>query len=116
MSTENTRVKPLVDYRVYTIAPRRMGEFVEIFERLAMPILRQTLGCPLGFYTTLVGTQNQFVHLWGYDSLADYEQRCAARDAHPEFANYLAASGHLIVVQETCLIREVGSLTPWVAL
>lgn len=116
MSIEHTLVKPLVDYRVYTIAPRRMGEFMEIFERLAMPILKQTLGCPLGFYTTLVGTQNQFIHLWGYDSLADYEQRCTARDAHPEFANYLAASGHLIVAQETRLIRGIGSLNTWVSL
>jgi hypothetical protein len=30
------------------------------------------------------------VHLWGYDSLADYEQRCQARDSHPDFPAYLA--------------------------
>jgi len=108
-------VKPLIDYRVYTIAPRKMRQFIEVFEGLAMPILKETLGTPLGFYTTLVGTQNQFVHLWGYDSLADYERRCAARDAHPEFANYLAASGHLIVAQETSLIRAIGPLNAWVA-
>jgi hypothetical protein len=47
---------------------------VEVFDRLAMPILLGTLGTPLGFWTSLVGPQNQFVHLWGYDSLADYEQ------------------------------------------
>lgn len=107
--------KPLIDHRVYTIAPRRMGEFVEVFERLAMPVLEETLGTPLGFYTSLVGAQNQFVHLWGYDSLADYERRCAARDAHPAFADYLAASGHLIVAQETRLIRTIGPLDAWVA-
>jgi hypothetical protein len=100
--------KALVDHRIYTIVPRRMGEFVEVFDRLAMPILLATLGHPLGFWTTLVGPQNQFVHLWGYDSLADYEQRCQARDTHPEFGAYLAASGHLIVSQETRLIRRVA--------
>lgn len=108
-------IKPLIDYRVYTIAPRKMGEFVEVFSRLAMPILKETLGTPLGFYTTLVGKQNQFVHLWGYDSLEDYEKRCAARDAHPDFAKYLAASGHLIVAQETSLIRSIDGLHDWVA-
>ncbi len=97
--------KPLVDHRIYTIRPRRMGEFLEVFDRLAMPILRETLGHPLGFWTSLVGPQNQFVHLWGYDSLADYEQRCRARDTHPGFPAYLAASEHLIVAQETRLIR-----------
>ena len=98
--------KPLVDHRVYTIKLRKMGEFIEVFDRLAMPLLLETLGTPLGFWTSFVGPQNQFVHLWGYDSLADYEQRSLARDTHPEFAKYLAASGHLIVSQETRLIRR----------
>lgn len=108
-------IKQLVDYRIYTIVPRKMGEFVEVFDRLAMPILEETLGSPLGFYTTLVGTQNQFVHLWGYDSLEDYQHRCAARDSHPKFPEYLAASGHLIVAQENHLIRGIDHLNRWVA-
>ncbi len=98
--------KAFVDHRIYTIPPRKMGEFIEVFDRLAMPVLLQTLGHPLGFWTSHVGPLNQFVHLWGYDSLADYEQRCAARDAHPDFAKYMAASGHLIVAQETRLIKR----------
>lgn len=100
--------KSLVDHRIYTIAPRKVGEFLEVFDRLAMPILLETLGHPLGFWSSLVGPQNQFVHLWGYDSLADYEARCRARDSHPDFPAYLAASGHLIVAQETRLIRAAS--------
>lgn len=100
--------KPLVDFRVYTIALRKMPEFLEVFDRLAMPILLETLGHPLGFWTSLVGPQNQFTHLWGYDDLADYERRCLARDTHPDFAAYLQASGHLITGQETRLIRAAA--------
>lgn len=96
--------KPLVDHRIYTIALRKMPEFLDVFQRLAMPVLLETLGHPLGFYTSLIGPQNQFVHLWGYDDLADYERRCRARDSHPAFGAYLAASGHLITAQETRLI------------
>ncbi|MEY8877775.1 MAG: NIPSNAP family protein [Leptothrix sp. (in: b-proteobacteria)] len=92
---------------MYTIRLRKMGEFIEVFDRLAMPILLRTLGAPLGFWTSWVGPQNQFVHLWGYDGLADYEARCRARDTHPDFPAYLAASEHLIVEQETRLIRRV---------
>jgi hypothetical protein len=100
--------KALVDHRIYTIPPRKMGEFIEVFDRLAMPVLLATLGTPLGFWTSLVGPQNQFVHLWGYDDLADYERRSRARDTHPDFPAYLAASGHLITAQETRLIRRVA--------
>jgi hypothetical protein len=98
---------PLVDHRIYTIRLRRMNEFIEVFDRLAMPILLKTLGYPLGFYTSQVGPLNQFVHLWAYQDLADYERRCQARDTHPDFPSYLAASEHLIVAQETRLIRRV---------
>jgi hypothetical protein len=100
--------KALVDHRIYTIRLRKMGEFIEVWDRLAMPILLQTLGSPLGFWTSLVGPQNQFIHCWGYDSLADYEQRCRARDTHPDFPTYLAATEHLITAQETRLIRRVS--------
>jgi NIPSNAP len=98
----------LVDHRVYTIALRKMPEFIDVFDRLAMPILLETLGHPLGFYTSLVGPQNQFIHLWAYASLADYETRCRARDTHPRFGEYLSASEHLILAQETRLIRHVS--------
>lgn len=98
---------PLVDHRVYTIRLRKMGEFVEVFDRLAMPILLETLGAPVGFWTSQVGPLNQFVHCWAYESLADYERRCRARDTHPDFPKYLAASEHLITAQETRLIRRV---------
>jgi len=107
--------KTLIDHRVYTIALRKMPEFLEVFNRLAMPVLLQTLGHPVGFYTSLVGPQNQFVHLWAYDDLADYERRCRARDTHPDFPAYLQASGHLITAQETRLIKAV-ELPAWNAL
>ena len=101
------RPRPLVDHRIYTIQLRKMNEFIDVFDRLAMPILLRTLGHPIGFYTSQVGPLNQFVHLWAYEDLADYERRCLARDTDPDFPAYLAASEHLIVSQETRLIRAV---------
>jgi hypothetical protein len=99
--------KNLVDHRIYTIKPRKMPEFLEVLDRLAMPVLLKTLGTPLGFYMSHVGALNQVVHLWGYDDLTDYEARCLARDTHPDFPAYLSASEHLIVAQENRLIRRV---------
>ena len=113
ISSAVTLGKPLVDHRIYTITLRKMPEFLDVFNRLAMPILMQTLGHPVGFYTSLVGPQNQFVHLWAYEDMADYERRCHARDTHPDFPAYLAASAHLISTQETRLIRSVN-MPGWV--
>jgi hypothetical protein len=99
--------KNLVDHRIYTIKPRKMPEFLEVFDRLAMPVLLKTLGTPLGFYLSHVGPLNQVVHLWGYDDLTDYERRCIARDTHPDFPAYLSASEHLVVAQENRLVKRV---------
>jgi hypothetical protein len=94
----------LVDHRIYTIAPRKMPEFLDVFDRLAMPILLETLSNPIGIYTSHVGPLNQVVHLWAYKDLADYQERCHRRDTHPDFPAYLQASGHLIVAQENRLL------------
>jgi hypothetical protein len=99
--------KAVVDHRIYTIVPRGMGEFLEVFERLALPLLRQHLGEPLAFYTSSIGPLNQVVHLWGYDDLSDFERRSQARDSDPDFTTYLQASRHLVVAQETRIIRPV---------
>ena len=101
----NQASKTLMDHRVYTIALRKMPEFLEVFNRMALPTLIETLGHPVGFYTSVVGPLNQFIHLWAYDDLADYERRSLARDKHPAFPAYLAASAHLITAQETRLIK-----------
>ncbi|MCX2698162.1 NIPSNAP family protein [Ochrobactrum chromiisoli] len=100
--------RPLVNLRYYTIAPRKMGEFLEVFDRLAMPVLIETLGAPIGFYTSAVGSLNQVVHLWAYRDMSDMEARWAARDSHPDFPAYLKASAHLVVAQEDRLLKAAS--------
>jgi NIPSNAP len=107
LPTPITFNKPIVDHRIYTIKPRLMPKFLEIFDRLGMPVLIETLGRPLGVYTCIVGPLNQMVHFWGYDDLADYERRGKARDAHPDFAAYLTATIDIVIAQESRLIRTV---------
>jgi hypothetical protein len=99
--------KPFVDHRIYTIRPRGMAEFIDVFDRLAMPIQLKYLGAPVGFYMSDIGALNQVVHLWGYESIADYDRRRTARDDDPEWPAYLQASAHLIVAQESRIIRRV---------
>lgn len=101
--------KPLVDLRTYTIKPRKMDAFVEVFDRLGMPVQVRHLGPPLGMYVSAVGMLNQCIHLWGFESMADFEKRAAARNADPDWPAYLAASGDFIVTQETQLIRRAAT-------
>ncbi|MPW44946.1 NIPSNAP family protein [Acinetobacter guerrae] len=99
--------KPIVDHRIYNITPRCMPKFLEVFDQLAMPVLKKHLGEPLGFYVTSIGALNQVVHLWGYDSLDDYEKRSHARDTDPEFQIYLKASEGLVISQVNQIVKPV---------
>jgi len=100
--------KPLAGHRTCTIALRKMREFPDVFNRLAVPVLLETLGRPLGFWTGVAGQQNQLIHLSGYDDFADSERRSQARDRHPSFPAYRSASAHLTTAQEIRIIRAPG--------
>ena len=96
----------IVEMREYTLHAGKVPEYLQLYEREGLSIQREILGHMVGYYTTEVGPAvNQIVHLWAYESLADYEARSRARDAHPDFPAYLQASAHLITAQETRLIR-----------
>ena len=95
----------IVDVRTYDIVPRKMKTYLAIFEEYAMPVLKRHLGAPLGYFVTEHGQLHQVVHLWGYDSLADLEQKRAERDADPAWADYLERTDGLVVAQNNKLCR-----------
>jgi hypothetical protein len=98
---------PIVDLRTYTIQLRKMADFIDVFDRLAMPVQLKYLGRPLGMYSSAVGALNQVVHLWGFPDMGEFERRHAERDKDPDWPAYLQASGHLITAQENRLIRKI---------
>lgn len=100
--------RSIVDIRTYTIALRRMGEFLEVFDRLAMPVQLRYLGAPVGVFTSAVGTLNQVTHLWGFDDMGQFERLHADRDKDPDWPAYLQASAQLITAQETRLVRRAA--------
>ncbi len=100
--------KPLVDHRIYTIALRQMDAFLDVFDRLAMPVLLETLGTPLGIHVSQVGPLNQVVHLWAYENLADYERRCRLRDTHPDGA--AGAARHILLPNVPKALKPGGRM------
>lgn len=95
----------IVDIRTYNIVPRKMKTYLSLMEEFALPILRHYLGEPLGYFVVEHGPLHQVVHLWGYESLADLEQRRAKRDSDPAWADYQSKTEGLVVSQENKLCR-----------
>ncbi len=100
----------IVDLRTYTMIPGRLKAFLELYEAEGLPVQIRHLGKPLGYFATEIGTQNQVVHLWGYASLADREQRRAAMEADPAWIAYRrkSAEGGNVQYQENKILKSVS--------
>ena len=100
----------IIDLRTYSIQPGRIGEYVKLYAEHGLPVQSRHLGQPLGYYVTEFGALNQAVHLWGYDSQADREEKRAALEADPDWTAYRKKSTALglIVAQENKLLKAAG--------
>jgi len=100
----------IIDLRTYTMAPGRLKAYLEMYEKEGFPVQIRHLGKPIGYFTTEIGTLNQVVHLWGYESLADRERRRATMEVDPEWVAYRsksAASGN-IQHQENRILKSTS--------
>jgi hypothetical protein len=59
----------IVEERMYTLYVGKVPEFMEVYEREGLPILKKHLGHQVGFYINEVGPQNLIVHLWAFRKL-----------------------------------------------
>ena len=79
----------IVELRTYTVRPLRAGDFLALYERLALPMQKEHLGHLIGFFVTEVGPLNQVVHLWAYADQAEREQKRDAMQRDPQWQAYL---------------------------
>lgn len=95
----------ILDHRTYIVAHGRVQEYLELYERVALPIQMRHLGHLVGFFTTDIGTQNQVVHIWAYDSIADRQIRRDKMEADPEWQAYVASVRGLFGAQENKILK-----------
>ena len=98
----------IVDVRTYTLIPRKTPHYLEKFEKLALPVVKRHGLELMGFYTSQIGALNQVVHLWRYESLADLETKRNARDADPAWAEFLASTEGMVLVQEDKIMKPTS--------
>jgi len=85
-----------------------MPKYLELFESLAMPLMKDHGIELLGYYTSVVGPQNQLVHLWRYDSMADMEEKRAARNDDPRWTEFQQKTEGLMLMQEDKIMKPTS--------
>ncbi len=101
----------IVEHRTYTLPHGTMDEYLDRYERAALPLLTQHLGVLVGFYSSEIGPLNQVVHIWAFTSLADRELRRARLDADPAWVEFKRSNRGSFVAQEV-KIMNVASFSP----
>lgn len=82
----------IVDIRTYTTFPGKLNAWLALYESEGYPVQLKHLGEPVGYFMSEVGTQNQVVHIWKYESLAEREKKRAGMQADPAWQAYLKKS------------------------
>ena len=84
----------IVEQRTYTVPHGTMATYLERYEKHALPVQMKHLG-----------TLNQVVHLWAYDSLADREQRREKLAADPAWQEFTRINAGSFVHQEVKIMK-----------
>ena len=95
----------IIDKRTYVLQPGTVPEYFKLYEAQGLEVQQRILGNLIGYFATEVGTQNEVMHLWGYESLDDRERRRAELGADPDWQAYLAKVRPLIVRMENAIIK-----------
>jgi NIPSNAP len=98
----------IVNVRTYTLIPRKLGKYVEAFEKHGLPVMKRHGLELMGYYVSYIGALNQIVQLWRYDSLADMESKRAARDADPAWGEFQSLTEGMVLVQEDKVMRPAS--------
>ena len=67
----------IVEERIYRLYPKKVAEFLRIYEEEGLAVHSRILGNMLGYFTTDVGPLNSVVHFWGFKSHDDRARRRA---------------------------------------
>lgn len=102
----------LHELRIYTCLPGQMPRLLKRFESLTLPIWERLGIRHAGFWTTVLGpNNNDLTYLIAWDSLADREARWASFIADPEWAAGRAKSeeaGPIVATIASSILQPVA--------
>lgn len=98
----------IVEERSYAIHPAHVKDYLDLYVAEGMAIQVGHLGHLIGWFTTDIGTVNEVVHMWRYDSLGDRETRRAAMEADPAWQAFRAKSSPFVQRMRTRILRPTA--------
>lgn len=94
----------IYEERIYCLYPKKVGEFLKIYEEQGLEVHRKILGNMIGYFTTDVGRLNQVVHLWAFKSHDDRARRRARLVKNADWHRCVDQLVPLIISQENRIL------------
>ncbi|MFB9948955.1 NIPSNAP family protein [Rhizobium puerariae] len=93
------------EIRTYRLKNGAVPAYLRLVEEEGIDIQKGHLGKLVGYFSSEIGTINEIVHIWAYESLDDREKRRAALNADPAWQAFLPKIRDLIEVAENKIVR-----------
>ena len=95
----------LYELRTYRLKVGAVPAYIKAVQDEGLAIQKRHLGQLIGYFSTDIGTLNQIVHLWAFDSLDDRDRRRAALLMDPQWLAFLPRLQALIEEMECRILR-----------
>ena len=97
-----------VDHRIYTIPHGQMQAYLARYQAIGLPLQRRYLGHHIGCFVSEIGSLEQVIHLWGFPSMADREERRTRIEQDPEWIAFRQSIQGTFSLQETSIWRAAS--------
>jgi hypothetical protein len=94
----------IVEERSYHVYTGKLPEVVRLYTEEGTAVQQEYLGNLIGAFIVEVGDVSTIVHLWGYESFADREERRPKLQADPRWKEFLGKIQPLIHTQTTRIL------------
>ena len=94
----------IVEERIYTLHPGTVPAYLQQYEQEGLAIQRENLKNMVGYFSVEVGPQNQIVHMWAYEDLADRQRKRAVQASDPRWRGYVQKVRPFLMLQENKIL------------
>lgn len=98
----------ILEERDYRIRAGFLPDFLTKYETLGLPVQREHLGEPHGYFITEIGDLNHVVSMWRYADLSERSKRRLPMLADPRWPNYLDSIKGLIETQSIRILAPTS--------
>jgi len=99
----------IYDLRTYTLLPGKVAEAMALYQAEGWPELSKWKQNLIGYFVSDIGSLNQVVHLWRFESHDASEHQWATIRASPAFAVFIAKLRPMMLSQENKILK----VAPW---